>query len=205
VVDKNLFNRLYSQITKEGKRGSEVHIMDYIHNKIAGLLTIEEIESYEENYPDGMSSAQIVDVFSGRGIRFSEATFRKYVQIGLLPRSRRVGTKGKHKGSKGIYPIGTLRQINEIKRLMALDYTIEEISRQFAFVGGEIEELRRLIGRILEKLDQSMTSGEVNGLAHAGAGKRIDEAKRSAELLVEQLEGAARLIREQARVARDAM
>ncbi len=34
---------------------------------------------------------------------------------------------------------------------------------------------------------------------------RIDEAKRSAELLVEQLEGAARLIREQARVARDAM
>ncbi len=179
--------------------------MDYIHNKTTGLLTVEEIEVYERNYPDGMSSAQVVDVFADRGVRFSEATFRKYVQIGLLPRSRRVGTKGKHKGSRGIYPIGTLRQINEIKRLMALDYTIEEICRQFAFVGGEIEELRRLLGRILEKLEQSMTTGEVGGLAHVGAVKRIDEAKRSAELLVEQLEGAARLIREQARVARDAM
>ncbi len=88
---------------------------------------------------------------------------------------------------------------------MALDYTIEEICRQFAFVGGEIEELRRLLGRIVEKLEQRMMTGEVGGLAHMGAGKRIDEAKRSAELLVEQLEGAARLIREQARVARDAM
>jgi len=37
----------------------------------------------------------LLDVFPPRGIRFSEATLRKYVQLGLLPRSVRVGQKGK--------------------------------------------------------------------------------------------------------------
>ena len=182
--------------------------MDYIYkntSKIAKLLTEEEVEELEAAHPDGMSSAQIVEVFAGRGIKFSEATFRKYVQLGLLPRSRRVGTKGKHRGSKGIYPVGTLRQINEIKRLMALDFTIEDIRQQFAFVGGELEELRRLLDKIIETLEQSMASQDLGGLASAGAKKRIDEAKRSAHELVEQFEGAARLIQEQAQVARDAV
>ena len=35
-------------------------------------------------------------------MKFSEATLRKYVQLGLLPRSVRVGRKGKHQGSQGI-------------------------------------------------------------------------------------------------------
>ena len=66
-----------------------------------GLLADREIEEIERAWPDGMTSRQIVDVFETRGIRFSEATLRKYVQLGLLPRSVRVGRKGKHRGSCG--------------------------------------------------------------------------------------------------------
>ena len=168
------------------------------------FLSGDEIDLLESQRPEGISSAEIVDFFEKRGIRFSEATFRKYVQQGLLPRSRRVGQKGKHKGSKGIYPVGTVRQINEIKRMMALNYTIEEIQQRFAFVGGEIEELRRLFDRIIEKLEGNLESGD-KGLSSTAISRRIDEAKRSAEGLFSQLEAAAVQIRDRAQVARSAV
>src|SRR5688572_32216640 len=66
------------------------------------LLQDREIDEIERSWPDGLTSRQIVDVFETRGIRFSEATLRKYVQLGLLPRSVRVGRKGKHRGSCGL-------------------------------------------------------------------------------------------------------
>ena len=75
-----------------------------------GLFTEEELTAIEQKNTEGMSSGEIVALFSGLGARFSEATLRKYVQLGLLPRSRRVGSKGKHKGSRGIYPAGVVRQ-----------------------------------------------------------------------------------------------
>jgi len=182
--------------------------MDYILDKkksISPLLSADELAELEAANPEGLSSAEIVEVFSGRGIKFSEATFRKYVQQGLLPRSRRVGAKGKHKGSRGIYPVGTIRQINEIKRMMSFDYTIEEICQQFAFIGGEIEEVRRLIGKILEKLEQSIDSYERDDVTNVGMRKRIEEAKRSADSWVDQLEDVAVRLREQAQLARDAV
>jgi len=181
--------------------------MDFRRSSSIGpqLLTEEELEAIERENPDGLSSAAIVDAFASRGIKFSEASFRKYVQLGLLPRSRRVGTKGKHKGSRGIYPAGTVRQINEIKRLMNLDFTIEDIRQQFAFVGGELEELRRLLERLLEKLEESAAAEAGRGLAAEGIRRRIEEVRSAAENLVQQLEATAKRIREQARIARDAV
>ena len=170
-----------------------------------GLFSEAELTVVEEAHPAGLSAARIVELFVDRGVKLSEATFRKYVQLGLLPRSRRVGSKGKHKGSRGIYPVGTVRQINEIKRLMAQDYTIDEIRQQFAFVGGELEELRRLLEQIMEKLEHSLTMDGMGGLAAEGLRRQIEEAQRSAETLIGQLDGAARRIREQAQVARDAV
>jgi DNA-binding transcriptional MerR regulator len=169
------------------------------------LLTEEELAVIERDNPEGLSSAAIVDIFVSRGIKLSEATFRKYVQLGLLPRSRRVGTKGKHKGSRGVYPAGTVRQINEIKRLMTLDFTIEEIRQQFAFVGGELEELRRLLERLLEKLEESAAAEASRGLAAEGIQRRIEEVRGAAENLIGQLEETAKRIREQAQIARDAV
>ncbi|MBN2715335.1 MAG: MerR family transcriptional regulator [Deltaproteobacteria bacterium] len=169
------------------------------------LLTSSEVSDFESRYPGGMTSAEIVNVFSTRGIRFSEATLRKYVQQGLLPRSQRVGQKGKHKGSRGIYPVSTIRQINEIKRLMAMDYTIEEIQSQFAFVDGEMEELKQLLDTIVKKLEQSSDAAAEGGLVTSTVTRQLEEANTTAKTLVDQLESAVRQIRERAHIARDAV
>lgn len=182
--------------------------MEEIHDSLPEaktLLDATELAALEAAHPDGLSSAEVVDAFLRRGVRFSEATFRKYVQLGLLPRSQRIGTKGKHKGSKGIYPVGTLRQINEIKRMMALDFTIDEIRREFALLGGELEELRRLLKHIVQRLEESAAAERAGELAAKGARKQIEEAKRSAEQLLAAVEAATRTIRENARFARDAV
>ena len=172
---------------------------------IRGLLDEQEIAEIEARHPEGMSSAQIVDVFARRGVKFSEASFRKYVQLGLLPRSRRVGSKGKHKGSRGVYPVGTVRQINEIKRLMAGDLTIDEIREQYAFVGGDIEELRRLLEGVLAQLEKSVAGDRLSDFGAADVRRRIEEARRASEEALARLEDAARRVREQATVARDAV
>ena len=169
------------------------------------LLTTEEVGEIEARHREGLSSPEIVNIFSDRGIKFSEATLRKYVQQGLLPRSQRVGQKGKHKGSRGIYPVSTVRQINEIKKLMSMDYTIEEIQNQFAFVDGEIEELRVLLDRIVEKLEKSLKGSVQGGLVTATVAKQLDEATDTARLLIEQLERTVKQIRERAQIARNAV
>src|SRR6185503_20086322 len=71
----------------------------------------------EREHAAGLSSAEILDVFAVHGIQLSEATLRKYVQLGLLPRSVRVGRKGKHQGSQGVYPVQVVRQILHIKQM----------------------------------------------------------------------------------------
>jgi hypothetical protein len=182
--------------------------MDDIHNKTDEQrihLDGAELDALEAEHQEGLTSGEVVDAFCRRGIRFSEATFRKYVQLGLLPRSTRVGTKGKHKGSKGIYPVGIIRQIDEIKRMMSLNYTIEEIRREFAFVGGELEELRRLLKHIVRKLEESIEADQGGELWAKGTRRQIEEAKRSAEQLMTLVEATARSIRENAHFARDAV
>ncbi len=109
----------------------------------------------ERDHEAGFSSAEILRILEEHGVKFSEATLRKYVQLGLLPRSVRVGKKGKHQGSQGMYPPAVLRQILRIKEMMADDLTIEQIQREFLFVRGDIEELERVIGRIFDSLGRA--------------------------------------------------
>lgn len=106
------------------------------------LLDDEAQRAVEARYPEGITSAQIVAAFTGSGVRLTEATFRKWVQIGLLPRSRRVGRKGKHQGSLGLYPPETVRRIAAVKRLMGESLTIEDIARSLRF-RDEIEAVER--------------------------------------------------------------
>ncbi len=100
----------------------------------------------EQKHEAGFTSVEILRILEEHGVKFSEATLRKYVQLGLLPRSIRVGRKGKHQGSQGMYPAAVLRQVLRIKEMMADDLTIEQIQREFLFVRGDIEELERVIG-----------------------------------------------------------
>lgn len=111
------------------------------------------LSAIEKQSPQGLTSAEILDVFARHDIPLSEATLRKYVQLGLLPRSVRVGRKGKHQGSQGVYPVSVVRQIATIKRMMAEDMTIERIAREFLFIRNDMAELERTLSEIFEKLD----------------------------------------------------
>ncbi len=113
------------------------------------------LDRIEREHPQGLTSAEILDIFAAHEIKFSEATLRKYVQLGLLPRSVRVGRKGKHQGSQGMYPATVVRQIQRIKEMMADDYTIEEIQRQFLFVRGDIEDLERTLAKVFGALKEA--------------------------------------------------
>jgi hypothetical protein len=118
-------------------------------------ITDDVLDRLEREHPQGLTSAEILDVFASHEIKFSEATLRKYVQLGLLPRSVRVGRKGKHQGSQGMYPATVVRQIQRIKEMMADDYTIEEIQRQFLFVRGDIEDLERTLAKVFQALKEA--------------------------------------------------
>lgn len=119
----------------------------------------EEIKKIEKLFSDGITSNQIIDIFSQRGAKLSEPTFRKYVQLGLLPRSIRVGRKGKYQGSRGLYPVSVVRRINDIKKLMEMNYTIEQIKDQFGLQQGvdweEFEkEIEGVIVTLQKKIDE---------------------------------------------------
>jgi DNA-binding transcriptional MerR regulator len=107
----------------------------------------------EREHSGGLTSAEILDVFASHGVKLSEATLRKYVQLGLLPRSIRVGQKGKHQGSKGVYPVSVVRQILQIKQMMAQSFTIEQIQREFMFMRSDLEQLEQTLTRVFKKLD----------------------------------------------------
>lgn len=112
------------------------------------------LQQIEKRHAGGLTSAEILDLFASSGVALSEATLRKYVQLGLLPRSVRVGKKGKHQGSQGIYPVGVVRQILRIKRMMAESYTIEQIQREFLFMRSDLEQLESTLESLFGKLER---------------------------------------------------
>lgn len=112
------------------------------------------LSNLERQYEAGLTSSALIDVCGAHGIQLSEATLRKYVQLGLLPRSKRVGQKGKHQGSRGMYPVHAIRQLLRIKEMMAESYTIEEIRRDFLFVRTDIEQLEQTLGCIFKALSR---------------------------------------------------
>jgi len=114
------------------------------------LLKPDELKAIEKDFSEGVPARVIVEIFRPRGVRLSEATFRKYVQSGLLPRSRRVGRKGKHRGSQGLYPVEAVRRINVIKKMMAEGMTLEDIKNSFVFLKNHIDTLDREISEILD-------------------------------------------------------
>ncbi len=132
------------------------------------LLTEAELQRIERAHPDGVTSGEIIGFFEPLGIRLSEATFRKYVQLGLLPRCRRVGQKGKHKGSQGIYPVRTARLINDIKRMMTGEATLEELAATVFALQGPIDTLEDGFGGLLEAF-RRVTSARVTDPAERKA------------------------------------
>ncbi len=115
-----------------------------------------ELTKLETERASGLTSQEILGTLSELGQSFSEASLRKYVQLGLLPRSVRVGEKGKHRGSKGLYPVRVVRQIIAIKDMMAQDLTIEQIKERFIFLQGELDDLEQRIQDVFQVLSARM-------------------------------------------------
>jgi DNA-binding transcriptional MerR regulator len=125
------------------------------------------LSQLERKYAAGLTSVEILDVFASHDVSLSEATLRKYVQLGLLPRSVRVGRKGKHQGSQGVYPVSVVRQILRIKQMMAESYTIEQIQREFLFIRNDVEQLEQMLNRIFKKLEGVLKERKLERSAQA--------------------------------------
>jgi hypothetical protein len=156
------------------------------------LLREDELRAIEAQYAHGVTAVQVVDVFTSRGIKFSEASFRKYVQQGLLPRSRRVGRKGKHKGSLGVYPAKTIRRINSVKQLMVDGYTIEEIQGQFLRFTDLLDGVAENLAALWSQLDHACNY--LDKAIRDDALKQLAAARRTGDQLVERVGELARKV-----------
>jgi hypothetical protein len=165
-----------------------------------------ELVDIEAKHPEGLSTQQVVALFEGRGERLSEATFRKYVQLGLLPRSVRVGRKGKHRGSQGLYPVSVVRQIDAVRGLMAQGYTIQDIQREFLCLRSDIDALARQLVQLMAALDHAVRDGQ-SGVAAADEvlGRALGDARQTADALVEKLRAIEQRLAMRSRMARAAV
>lgn len=176
-----------------------------LSTKVGGgsVFADDELEAIEEAHPEGMSVQQIVATFVERGERLTEATFRKYVQLGLLPRSRRVGRKGKRRGSQGLYPSTAVRQLAHIRRLMGQGVTIEEIQKEFLFVRGDIEALGRQLARVFEAFEDAIREHGRDGADPEAIA--LAETRKAGASLLSRLESIERSLMLHARMARAAV
>lgn len=160
-----------------------------------------ELDRLEADHPEGMTVQQIVGALAAHGEKLTEATFRKYVQLGLLPRSVRVGRKGKHRGSQGMYPATIVRQIDLIRRLMTQGHTIEDIQREFLFVRGDIDELARQLTQVLSGIER-VAAGSAQSASDEILRRAVQDARAVAEQLIGKLRAIEQRLSMRARMAR---
>jgi DNA-binding transcriptional MerR regulator len=150
------------------------------------ILSEQELLDIERSAPNGLTSRQIVEVFQGKGVKFSEATLRKYVQLNLLPKSTRVGQKGgRHLGSHGIYPCNVVRRINTVKALLAENLTIQEIQKSFVNFKDEIDGIEKSVRSLFSDLEREGSTLDEDRRKEFEA--EILDAKRAAGELVRRI------------------
>jgi DNA-binding transcriptional MerR regulator len=160
---------------------------------MAALLSEAQIREIEAANAEGLTSQELVRVFEDRRVRFSEANLRRYVQLGLVPRSRRIGQKGMHQGSHGLYPVRAVRRINLIKKLMGERYSLEEIQQKFLAFQDDIEVLDEASEKLLESFE--------GRIAEQPAGPRrdrlfteLESVRRAAKDLLEAVQRLERIL-----------
>ncbi|HTM43330.1 MAG TPA: hypothetical protein VL137_00170, partial [Polyangiaceae bacterium] len=151
--------------------------------KIIDDTTLARIE---KDNAGGLTSADLLALFDNLGVQLGEATLRKYVQMGLLPRSVRVGSKGKHQGSKGMYPVSVVRQILQIKEMMADNYTIEQIKRDFLFMRSDMDQLQQALRVLLKRITTALRDRRSPLVAQA-VEREVGEVRSLSKELLEKL------------------
>ncbi len=140
----------------------------------------------ERQHPEGFTSGAILAVFAEHGSVLSEATLRKYVQQGLLPRSVRVGKKGQPRGSEGVYPPSVIRQLVELRALMKEDLTIEQIRERYFFMRSELTEVGRAVHEVFRCIDDSLRRRRRETASH-GVSRLVKEARQLGTELLQRL------------------
>jgi hypothetical protein len=211
AIDSVLFKRIYSRSAFHGNRMKRVDTpLTNVSPSVSSSVGFSEsaLAEIETRHPDGLSTQEVVELFAARGERLTEATFRKYVQLGLLPRSVRVGRKGKHRGSQGRYPAGIVRQIDAVRALMAQGFTIQQIQTEFLGLRNEIDGVARQLSQVIANLEQAAARDRAPGAANGGdeiLARAISDASQSADALVEKLRAIEQRLAMRARMARAAV
>ncbi len=151
-------------------------------------FTKTELKKLSSDYPNGISSQEIVQLFRERGFKFSEATFRKYVQMGLVERCRRVGRKGKHRGSRGLYPISTIERINTIKRMISGDMTLEQLRGSYFQLRQRVEEVDRILMEVQQEITRQEDQKERKDRQDAVIRRDVEQISKSVRRLIRKLE-----------------
>ena len=148
------------------------------------VLPSTELERIERVYSGGVPAKVILEAFRPTGIRLSEATFRKYVQAGLLPRSRRVGEKGKHRGSRGLYPVEAIRRISAIKKMMAEGMTMEDIKGSFLVFRNQLDGLERILNEVLDSFSTELAARNIGLAERRTLSRRVVGLRHRAQALI---------------------
>ncbi|MDY0002603.1 MAG: MerR family transcriptional regulator [Polyangia bacterium] len=150
-------------------------------------LEEEDILALEARFPDGVSSADILRIFQRLGMKLSEGTFRKYVQLGLLSRSKRIGMKGKHRGSIGLYPTSILRQIVAIKKMMAEGLTIEQLQKSWVRLRPRIEAIETDVSELIDDMAREVQGPHFEVQRREKLQGDLEEARVDAKELIQRL------------------
>lgn len=146
------------------------------------------IAAIEKANPDGLSSRQILDFFAKNGGRLSEATLRKYVQLGLLPRSRRVGQKGKHRGSRGIYPVEVIRRVFEIRKAMEEGATLESLASAGQAVRARLSLVRVAMDEASEAAQKELARCDLARADRSAVKKELTRLQKEGKAWVRDME-----------------
>ena len=110
------------------------------------------------------------------------------MQLGLVPRSRRIGRKGKHRGSLGVYPAKAVRRIAAVRRLMDEGRTIEEIQAALLRFADVIETLEEGLTDLFGRFDAELKSPRFEGKPGKSLRRELDDARRDADELIKRLD-----------------
>jgi len=146
------------------------------------FFTAEELTRIEksEDYKNGLTVKQIDRILSEKGMIVKLPTFKKYVNLGLIPASTKRRRTGK--GSAGLYPANVIRTINLIK------YCLYANVDSFDAVVGDFK-ITAL--RLVEDSLEDGCLGFIEFLYHSWSDPRFKDEpqvviKRIAQLLLEQ-------------------
>ncbi len=157
-------------------------------------LSKTDLKRISDKYPEGIPSHEIVDIFQSRGFRFSEATFRKYVQMGLVERCRRVGRKGKHRGSHGLYPVSAVERINSIKKMISGDLTLEQLKCSYFSTRQKVEEIERLLTEIQKDINEQQRQDEHLEKMDSQINREVAQVSKQVGTLIRTLEKAENVL-----------